>query len=333
MRVLPFLLILLLSAPLHAQVEIDFPEKDKKELENLRNSQGANLNGLWEGEISQLTWLGEPAFQGVKGKLHVEITQTGNKIKGLLVCRARFANNKGYLSYEKYFSGTWDGQQMWYEDDYVDNYINTHKEMRHLETCLKQASLQYYAVNGYEHLEGEWEGKGHISDVPCVPGKIHLRRITDEELVLEEAQTVNVNFSQLDKRPVEIKWNKNNKIKRIKNRKVEPGRTITVDSTYISLTVYDHKKDDGDIVSLNYNGNWILEKFQIDHDQHQIDVFLDPDKDIANYLVLYAHNLGKYPPNTVAVIVDDGVRRQRFILNADMNTSDVIYFRRRSRKK
>jgi len=308
LRVLPFLLILLLSAPLHAQVEIDFPEK-------------------------QLTWLGEPAFQGVKGKLHVEITQTGNKIKGLLVCRARFANNKGYLSYEKYFSGTWDGQQMWYEDDYVDNYINTHKEMRHLETCLKQASLQYYAVNGYEHLEGEWEGKGHISDVPCVPGKIHLRRITDEELVLEEAQTVNVNFSQLDKRPVEIKWNKNNKIKRIKNRKVEPGRTITVDSTYISLTVYDHKKDDGDIVSLNYNGNWILEKFQIDHDQHQIDVFLDPDKDIANYLVLYAHNLGKYPPNTVAVIVDDGVRRQRFILNADMNTSDVIYFRRRSRKK
>lgn len=315
-----------------SQVEIDFPEKDKKELDTYRGDANIDLTGLWEGEVSQLTWVGEPAFQGVSGKLHVEITQKGNKITGLLVCRAKFANDKGYLSYEKYFSGTWDGQQMWYYDEYVDNYINTHKDMRHLETCLKQASLQFYAVNGYEHLEGEWEGKGHISDVPCVPGKIHLKRIKDEELMLEEAQTVNVNFSQLDKRPVEIKWNKKSKIKRIKNRKVEPGRTITVDSTYISLTVYDHKKDDGDIVSLNYNGNWILEKFQINHDEHKIDVFLDPDTDNPNYLVLYAHNLGKYPPNTVAVIVDDGVRRQRFVLNADMNTSDVIYFKRRSRK-
>lgn len=322
----------MLSAPAYSQVEIDFPSKGKEELDTYRGNTKIDLTGLWEGEVSQLTWVGEPAFQGVKGKLHVEITQKGSNITGLLVCRAKFANDKGYLSYEKYFSGNWDGQRMWYEDDYVDNYINTHKEMRHLETCLKQASLQFYSVNGYDHLEGDWEGKGHISDVPCIPGKIHLKRVKEEELMLEEAQTVNVNFSQLDNRPVDIKWNKKSKIKRIKNRKVEPGRTITVDSTYISLTVYDHKKDDGDIVSLNYNGNWILEKFQIDHDEHKIDVFLDPDTDNPNYLVLYAHNLGKYPPNTVAVIVDDGVRRQRFVLNADMNTSDVIYFKRRSKK-
>ncbi len=332
MRLLLLVLSVFLCVPLFAQVEIDFPKKGEKELASHRGEQQMDLTGLWEGQITQLTWNGEPSFQGATGKLHVEITQTGNKISGVLVCRAKFAKNLGYLSYEKYFKGTWDGQRMWYEDEYVDNYINTHKEMRHLETCLKQASLQFYSVNGYDHLEGEWEGKGHISDVPCVPGKIHLKRVKDEELALEEAQTVNVNFSQLDKRPVEIKWNNKNKIKRIKTRKVEPGRTITVDSDYFSITVYDHKKDDGDIVSLNYNGNWILEKFQINHDEHEVDVFLDPDGNNPNYLVLYAHNLGKYPPNTVAIIIDDGVRRQRSVLHADMNTSDVIYFKRRKRK-
>jgi len=316
-----------LGVQLNAQVELNFPE------ESSRESRGTiDLNGLWEGEVSQLTWLGEPAFSGVQGKLHVEITQVGKEITGLLVCRARFANKKGYLSYEKYFSGAWDGRTLYYKDEYVDNYINTHRDMRHLETCLKKAALQFYSSDNYDYLEGEWEGVGHVSDVPCVPGKIQLRKIRDEELVLEEAQTVNVNFSQLDNSPVEIKWNKKNKIKRIKNRKVEPGKVIKVDSTFLSIAVYDHKKDDGDIISLNYNGNWILQKKRIDNMEHKVDVFLDKDTKAQNYLILYAHNLGTDPPNTVAIIVDDGVRRQRFILNADMNTSDVLYFQYRGKK-
>jgi len=310
-------------------VEIDFPEKSEKELASTRSDRKIDLTGLWEGEVSQLTWIGQPEFVGVRGKLHVEIEQKGNDVTGLLVCRAKFANNKGYLSYEKHFTGKWNGQILQYTDVGVENYINTHKEMRHIETCLKESNLQFYSVNGIDYLEGDWQGQGHVSEVPCVPGKVHFRRINEEEIVLEEAQTVNVNFSNIDNRPVEIKWNRKDKIKRIKNRKVEQGKTITVDQDRISITVYDHKKNDGDIVSLNYNGNWILEKFQIDHAEHQVDVFLDPDETQPNYLVLYAHNLGKYPPNTVAVVVDDGVRRQRFILHSDMHTSDVIYFKKR----
>jgi len=310
---------------LTAQVIVDFPEKDQN-LKSTADFGNIDLNGLWESEITQLNWLGQPEFAGITGKLHVEITQKANKINGLLVCRAKYAGNAGYLSYEKRFEGEWRAGKLLYEDISVHNYINTHKTLRHLETCLKTAALNFYQVNGAYHLEGEWQGRGHRSEIDCVPGKIHLTKIFDEQLAIEEAQTVNVNFAQINNRPVEIKWNKKGQVKRLKKRKVKEGKTIKVSNSRLSIAVYDHKEDDGDIISLYYNGNWLLEKLEIDHTDHIVDVFLDEGKDASNYLLLYAHNLGEHPPNTVAIIVDDGYKRQRFILNADMNESDVIYF-------
>ena len=316
----------LFSFSVFAQEEVNFKKKSSTELREIRSNKNVDLNGLWEGQISQLNWQGQPEFKGVSGKLHVEISQRGRNVSCLLVCRAKFADNMGYLSYEKTFEGIWDGEQLTYTDTKVENYINTHKKLRHLETCIKTATLDFYKVANTYHFEGNWEGVGHISEVDCIPGKIHLTKVFEEDLALEEATTYNVNFGQMDKGPVAIKWDKNDKIKKIKNRKVDKGKIIQVDSNYISITVYDHQLDDGDIISLNYNGNWILEKYQIQNEEHQVDVFLDESGKVPNYLILYAHNLGRNPPNTVAVIVDDGVRRQRFILNADMNTSDVIYF-------
>ena len=310
----------------NAQTEINFPEKSNKELKEIRTDEDINLNGLWEGKISQLTWQGQPEFAGVSGKLHVEITQKGNQVNGLIVVRAKFANNQGYLSYEKTFKGNWDGETLVYQDVKIDNYINTHKKLRHLETCIKAANLSFYRHGGQYHLEGEWSGKGHISDVPCIPGNIHLTKVMEENLAVEEATTFNVNFASTDKGPVEVKFNKDNQVKKLRDRKVEKGKTIEVENTYLSITVYDHKRNDGDIISLNYNDNWILEKYRINNDEHQIDVVLDDAKNAKNYMILYAHNLGESPPNTVAIIVDDGKTRQRFILNSDMNTCDVIYF-------
>ncbi len=311
-----------------AQVDVSFPKKGKRQLNEIRKPQMQDLNGLWEGEISQLVWDAQPEFQGATGKLHVEITQEGSKVEGLLVCRAKFANNKGYLSYEKYFTGVWTGEILQYKDLRVENYINTHKELRHLETCLKQANLQFYQTKGSFHLEGDWSGGGHVTGIDCVPGKIHLTKINPDDIAIEYANTVNINFAQEKGKPVELKWDEENKtIEKIKDRKVNDGNTIEVESKVISITVYDHKKSDGDIISLNYNGYWLLEKYKIDNDEHKIDVVLNANKKNPDYVLLYAHNLGKYPPNTVAIIINDGVTQQRVILNSDMHVCDVIYFK------
>ncbi len=308
-------------------MDVDFPQKGKRELKEYRSGEEVNLTGLWEGKVSQLNWNGQPEFAGVSGKLHVEIQQKGNKITGLIVCRAKFADNQGYLTYDKHFTGLWDGFKLQYQDVRIENYINTHRSLRHLETCLKEADLEFYKTKGKFHLEGNWTGKGHVTDIDCVPGKIHLTRVNPEDISVEYANTVNVNFEQQDGRPVELKWNKENKLKKIKNRKVDEGETVYVSSEKLNITVYDHKKDDGDIISLNYNGNWLLEKYKIQNEEHKIDVVLHNDKKNPDYILLYAHNLGKIPPNTVAIIIDDGVVKQRVVLNSDMNVCDVIYFK------
>ncbi len=320
------IVLLCFTVPAISQVEVDFPKKGKRELSEIREGENINLSGLWEGEITQLLWDGQPEFKGVSGKMHVEIYQEKDRVTGLIVCRAKFEEGKGYLSYDKHFEGRWINDQLVYEDVRVENYINTHRELRHLETCLKKATLDFYKTLGLWHLEGSWEGQGHVTDVACIPGKIHLTKVNEEDLAIEYAHTVNTNFEQKNGKPVELKWDED-KLKGIKNRKVNEGNTVEVKSKTLSITVYDHKRSDGDIISLNFNGNWLLEKYKINNEQHKIDVVLDGGKKYPDYVLLYAHNLGKYPPNTVAIIIDDGVSQQRVILNSDMHVCDVIYFK------
>lgn len=306
---------------LSAQTEINFPGKS----ENKSAISEIDLNGLWEAEVSQMNWDGKPEFAGVSGRLHVEIEQIGTRVKGLLACRAKFADGRGYLSYDKIFEGIWNGKTLEYTDISVENYINTHKDLRHLETCIKTATLDFYKAGSKMFLEGDWKGIGHKTDVACIPGRIRLSKVMDEDLAMEEAQTVNVNFIQKEGVSSEVKI-KNKKIKKLRDRKVEEGHNIEVTNRSFSITVYDHQRDDGDIISLNYNGKWILREYRIDHSRYKLDVYLDKDEKMPNYLVLYAHNLGEVSPNTVAVEIDDGSRVQRFILNSDMKTSDIIYF-------
>jgi len=161
-------------SPIHAQVEISFPEKTDNEIRKENMNDNVDLSGLWEAEITQLTWKDEPQLQDMSGKLHVEITQNGSKVEGLMVCRAKYAKEQGYLSFEKTFSGRWNGESMIYQDEQMLSYINTHRSLRHIESCMKNAKLDFYRVGDKMHLKGQWEGVGHVSEVPCSPGTIHL---------------------------------------------------------------------------------------------------------------------------------------------------------------
>lgn len=111
------------------------------------------------------------------------------------------------------------------------------------------------------------------------------------------------------------------------SRNVKGGKRIKVNSENIIISLYDHKKIDGDIISLNYNGRWILRNFILKGDYYDLPLYVSEDS-TNNYLLLYANNLGKEPPNTLAVVIDDGVEQQKVILNSDLNQCDIIYFER-----
>lgn len=108
-------------------------------------------------------------------------------------------------------------------------------------------------------------------------------------------------------------------------RRVKNGQRVKVNSNQLVIRVYDHKKIDGDIISLNHNGQWILFRHELIAQPYEFQVKLERGSD-KNYLMLFANNIGREPPNTAALWISDGETEQKVILNSDMSTCDIIYF-------
>ena len=99
-------------------------------------------------------------------------------------------------------------------------------------------------------------------------------------------------------------------------------QTIEVKEVKLYLEIFDHKQEDGDIVSLNFNGNWILKEKKIAKRPFKFLVELNTEGE--NYLLLHAENLGEIPPNTIAVRYYIDGRPKLVVLNSDLNQSEMI---------
>ncbi|MBK8474181.1 MAG: hypothetical protein IPL33_19550 [Sphingobacteriales bacterium] len=109
------------------------------------------------------------------------------------------------------------------------------------------------------------------------------------------------------------------------DRRVNTGKKEFVRTDVIEVSVYDQEVEDGDIISLYFNGEWVLKEYTLKPIKRKITLHLDPNGD--NHLVVYAHNLGTRPPNTVAVTVFDGKDERKLALSSSLRNSDSINFR------
>ncbi len=109
------------------------------------------------------------------------------------------------------------------------------------------------------------------------------------------------------------------------NRKVKMGKNATVKNTSIDIIVWDKEFEDGDIISLYYNGEWLLKEYTLTSDKRKLHIDVLPSED--NFMILYAHNEGERPPNTAAVAILDGERERQLVLSSDLYRSDMINFK------
>jgi len=111
--------------------------------------------------------------------------------------------------------------------------------------------------------------------------------------------------------------------KMLKERKIEKSnRVIKVDSVKINVALYDHMIEDGDIISLNFNGDWIVEKMKLTAKKKHLKLQLNEEG--KNYFILHAENIGRRPPNTMAVEYFYRGQRKQIILKSDLNKSEMI---------
>ena len=114
-------------------------------------------------------------------------------------------------------------------------------------------------------------------------------------------------------------------------RESVPSETIYFKSDSLVLALYDNGEVDGDTVSVIMNGEVIIEKQVLKSAAFKKTIYLLPDESDSVLLVLYAENLGLYPPNTGLLIIKDGEESVYVRFKADYDKNAAILLRRKSK--
>jgi len=105
-------------------------------------------------------------------------------------------------------------------------------------------------------------------------------------------------------------------------RKISYTKELSFDNEEITVKIWDHGRQDGDIVSIYLNGNSVVNKHYLTYWKREFKIVLDKNK--SNDLFLYAHNLGNSPPNTVAIEISDGNKSENIVLNSDLKSCEAV---------
>ena len=114
----------------------------------------------------------------------------------------------------------------------------------------------------------------------------------------------------------------NKGIQEFEGRKISYTKELEFDSENITVKIWDHGRQDGDIVSIYLNGSPVVSEYYLTYWKKEFQIKLNPNK--SNDLFLYAHNLGDSPPNTVSVEITDGSKSENIILNSDLESCEAV---------
>lgn len=152
-----------------------------------------------------------------------------------------------------------------------------------------------------------------------------VNKASDERKKKQQLANTNPSKNQnLSKREKQLVRSETKPVKRetFEGRKISYTKELEFDSENITVKIWDHGRQDGDIVSIYLNGISVVSKYYLTYTKKEFGVKLDPD--ISNDLFLYAHNLGEVPPNTVSVEITDGKKSENIILNSDLQSCEAV---------
>ncbi|HUR65798.1 MAG TPA: hypothetical protein VMZ03_05565, partial [Chitinophagaceae bacterium] len=118
------------------------------------------------------------------------------------------------------------------------------------------------------------------------------------------------------------------KVATIAGRKSEFSQVVDFKSDSLQLSLYDNGEIDGDTVSIWMNEEVIMAKQGLKASAIHKTIYLNRGQEDFT-LVLFAENLGKYPPNTGLLVVHDGEDVYHLRFSSDFQKSSGIVFRRK----
>lgn len=119
-----------------------------------------------------------------------------------------------------------------------------------------------------------------------------------------------------------VTLNANGLPEQIDGRAVEQTQELLFRGNQLTITVWDNRTTDGDVISLYLNDERVLKEFEIS--KNRLDVTVEVTENKEYYLSLYAHNLGNIPPNTLALYITDGERKKFLTLSSDLKKCEAV---------
>lgn len=111
-------------------------------------------------------------------------------------------------------------------------------------------------------------------------------------------------------------------------RKTEIQRTILLDTSFITIDLYDNGEIDGDIATIILDGKTILDKQTLGSKAATLSLELSKESS-EHILQLYADNLGSIPPNTALLVLTCNKKRYEIYLSSNgmVNGSVKLIFK------
>lgn len=107
----------------------------------------------------------------------------------------------------------------------------------------------------------------------------------------------------------------------VHGRRVDVESTVTTRSRSIKVWIWDRDEIDGDQISIFLNDQLVLSNYTLKRHKKKIKLHLSPG---TNYLVMEAENLGSIPPNTAAVLINDGHKKRNVTVVSDTSKSGAV---------
>lgn len=103
-------------------------------------------------------------------------------------------------------------------------------------------------------------------------------------------------------------------------------RTVTVENSEISVRLYDNGEIDGDTISVYLDGRAIISNKGLSTQPITVNLKMD-EENPEHVLVMVAENLGRIPPNTSLMIVQDGDKRYSVSITSTEQKNAMVRFR------
>lgn len=301
----------------------------------MKGLQAQDISGTWSGYMDQTE-------EAVRSEAYQEYWEKGIWKKGVethqIKITLEYDKKKEKYTGEYYIhetlkkghfarfvlEATYNNKQLSYQ---TPTKLFEVKNSLNLGFCYSAADLLWSEDTYYEYLKGDWEGWGDQNEA-CAPGKMVLRRLKDPnkvppapEPVEEPEEPVVPAIPETPTPPVTPEAPQSSTLQHYNTRSKITKEVMTVGKDSISIDVWDGNREDGDVISLVFNGTVLLEEHPLTKSKSSFRVALQPGQ---NILTLIAHNLGDIPPNTAALEVERNEGRKKITLSSDMDRSESV---------